>query len=121
MRLRLAAATLVERHSWEYGVRSVLNCSDQWSVVSDQLGPPGRWLAAGQWPLATDNWCWGRGGGICDIGVMLGSRRVMGWRGVIGAITHTLAPRRDWFWTGALRGRSPCTREGRRPDRPKRA
>ncbi len=24
-----------------------------------------------------------------------------------------------WFWTGALRGRSPCTREGRRPDRPK--
>ncbi len=22
-----------------------------------------------------------------------------------------------WFWTGALRGRSPCTREGRRPDR----
>ena len=55
MRLRLAAATLVERHSWEYGVRSVLNCSDQWSVVSDQLGPRGLWLAAGQWPLATDN------------------------------------------------------------------
>ena len=24
-----------------------------------------------------------------------------------------------WFWRGALRGRSPCTREGRRPDRPK--
>ncbi len=23
-----------------------------------------------------------------------------------------------WFWRGALRGRSPCTREGRRPDRP---
>ncbi len=23
------------------------------------------------------------------------------------------------FWRGALRGRSPCTREGRRPDRPK--
>ena len=22
-----------------------------------------------------------------------------------------------WFWRGALRGRSPCTREGRRPDR----
>ena len=41
----------------------------------------------------------------------------MGWRGVFGGITHTLAPRRDWFWTGALRGRSPCTREGRRPDR----
>ena len=24
-----------------------------------------------------------------------------------------------WFWRGALRGRSPCTREGRRPDRHK--
>ena len=23
-----------------------------------------------------------------------------------------------WFCRGALRGRSPCTREGRRPDRP---
>ena len=37
MRLRLAAATLVERHSWEYGVRSV---------------------SAVHWPLVLD-WFWG--------------------------------------------------------------
>ena len=30
---------------------------------------------------------------------------------------HTVGE--GWFCRGALRGRSPCTREGRRPDRPK--
>ena len=59
--------------------------SGRWLVVSKVAG----WLqVSGHSPMITDNWCWRRGGGICVIGVMLGSRRVMGWRGVIGGITQ---------------------------------
>ena len=46
---------------------------------------------------------------------MVGSRQV--GRAALLGIRRNVGER--WFWRGALRGESPRTREGRRPDRPK--
>ena len=43
------------------------------------------------------------------------------WSVVSGQWLETSAAGVAWFWRGALRGVSPRTREGRRPDRHKRA